>query len=113
MVMTLPLKRESWAAGTSALHEEFLSTMCADEELVRAEFEAMILACWDEPVPPRKSRPPGPPVGQPGQYVGRWVLNPVMRTRKPEFPRWARQRSPPPLQAFRSCPSERQVMGDR
>jgi len=46
--------------------EEFTELVAADEELMRAEFDALIDATWSEPPPPPPvpagaSRPPGRP----------------------------------------------------
>ena len=40
-------------AGRTTEREQFLAVMCADEELLRTEFAAIIQANWDEP-PPRR-----------------------------------------------------------
>jgi hypothetical protein len=45
----------------TAERAEFLAIVCADEELLRAEFEAIIENAWGEPpgrVPVRPARPP-------------------------------------------------------
>lgn len=43
-------------AGT--IDDAFLDIICHDEELLRAEFDALVAASWDEPPPP-----PPPPAG--------------------------------------------------
>jgi hypothetical protein len=40
----------------SAEQAEFLAVICADPDLLRAEFEAIIDACWEQPPPPRWTR---------------------------------------------------------
>jgi len=53
------------AAAVDEVKERFLALVCADEELLRAEFDAIIAAAWDQPTPPTRPRPtrrrPGPP----------------------------------------------------
>jgi hypothetical protein len=82
-----------------SVDDQFLDMVCADEDLLRAEFEAIIAAKWPTPptprghrarVPPRPTgirRPRPPRSGQVGQ-----------RPRHPGVGGWARQRSPPPRQ---------------
>jgi hypothetical protein len=41
-------------------HDEFLAIVCADEELLRSEFEAIIDACWGGPPPAEPTRPGTP-----------------------------------------------------
>lgn len=73
--------------------DEFLAMLCADEELLRAEFEAIIEASWDEPAPP--ARPKGRP-GPPPDRAGRRDGATVHRQRPhPLGDASARQRSPP------------------
>jgi hypothetical protein len=74
--------------------DEFLALVCADEDLLRTEFEAIIDACW-EPRPPATAtrllwwpERPGPPRAQ----RPRGTPRPAPRRRGD---RWARQRSPP------------------
>lgn len=74
------------------LDEEFLALMCEDEDLVRAEFDAIIEANWAEPpLPPAPRRPvPSTPYRAP--------LLPHGRSHVPiDVP--ARQRSPPARKA--------------
>jgi hypothetical protein len=40
----------------SAVDEEFLALVCADEELLRAEFDAIIEVSWAKPPQPRPAR---------------------------------------------------------
>jgi hypothetical protein len=40
----------------------FTDLVLADDELVRAEFDALIAACWEAPCEP-PTRPPGPSAG--------------------------------------------------
>jgi hypothetical protein len=84
---------------TATERDEFLAIVCADEELLRAEFEAIVGASWDEPPPPTPREPPtpswpGPPDPESAD------LRPAT---PPPFPcgagRWARQRSPPVVPA--------------
>jgi hypothetical protein len=75
----------------SAVDEEFLALVCADEELLRAEFEAIIEASWTEPPRSRPARGPAQPVrrGHPRLRDRPTPLQrPVLRT-------YVRQRSPP------------------
>lgn len=74
------------------LDEEFLSLLCEDEELVRAEFDAIIEANWGEPPLPPAPRPPVPSTPY------RDVFGPHCRDRVP-IGTPARQRSPPSRKA--------------
>jgi hypothetical protein len=80
-----------------SMDEEFLELLCADEELLRAEFDAIIAAEW-----------PGPPPAEPND--GADAARRPRRARRsrqasaaglPNQPRhpgmdgWSRQRSPP------------------
>jgi hypothetical protein len=87
---------------TVSLDEAFLDLVTADDDLVRAEFDALIAASWDAPPPPPPAvpapadRPPGWPAPrgpEPVRRAGRLVP-----ARRP-----TRQRSPP----------QRQVMPNR
>jgi hypothetical protein len=76
--------------------EEFVEVLCADPELVRAEFEAIVAAAW--PQPPRCRAVVGTQPVRPGHGP----MPPRARARgiQPSAPcrraaRWARQRSPP------------------
>ena len=75
--------------------DEFLAVLCADEELLRAEFEAIIDASWDEPPPARPARP-NRPSGQGPTRRRRAPRTVRMRSRHPETRVRGRQRSPPP-----------------
>jgi HSP20 family protein len=72
---------------------------CADEELLRAEFEAIIAAEW--PIPPAAPPPrhpariPPPPTGTRRPRLPR-SGQVSQRPRHPGVGGWARQRSPPP-----------------
>lgn len=78
--------------------EEFLAIVCADDDLIRAEFAAIIAAGWDgaadEPPPARPPRPDPP--GRPRQLVPARRPRPPEPPHRPGFGGWARQRSPPP-----------------
>jgi hypothetical protein len=73
--------------------DEFLALVCADEDLLRAEFEAIIDENWapPPPIPPsRQRRSTGPPI------VG-WPRTKPNRARRVSVVRatWGRQRAPP------------------
>ena len=96
--MTACIPEATRATVTSEL-DEFLGLLCADEELLQAEFEAIVAAAW--PLPPDRRA-----------VVGRWHVGPtggpapsVVHVRdvqpavdsRPGVGEWARQRSPPRL----------------
>jgi hypothetical protein len=82
-----------------SLDDQFLDLVCADEELLRAEFEAIIAAEW--PIPPAAPPPrhpariPPPPTGTRRPRLPR-SGQVSQRPRHPGVGGWARQRSPPP-----------------
>jgi hypothetical protein len=90
------------APATSAVDEEFLAVLGADERWIRDEFEAIIAACWVEP-PARvpHHRPPPAPGVPPHRAEGRPAhTRPGVSPRGPEGI-WARERSPPGRAATR------------
>jgi hypothetical protein len=85
--MTMPT---TWAA-------EFVDVLCADDEWVRAEFEAIVAAEADSPPPTERDREVDPE--RPGPHSS------PHNTRLATLPRsqpesgtghWMRERSPPP-----------------
>ncbi|SFR03507.1 hypothetical protein SAMN04488564_102338 [Lentzea waywayandensis] len=74
------------------LDEEFLALVCEDEDLVRAEFDAIIEAGWGEP--PLSPAPRLPVPSTPYRDTRR----PSGQARVP-IDRTARQRSPPARKA--------------
>jgi hypothetical protein len=99
--------------ATRSTHEQFLDLLCADEGLLRAEFDAIIAAGWGEQPPP--AEPPGGPAAQrrprahaaeaqPPRRVGRAGAGIGGRTR---------QRSPPASPQGARPHNERQVMPKR
>ena len=83
------------ASAPDAVEEEFWALLCEDEELVRAEFEAIVSAAWpDPPDPPAAPRPPTDPAGRVRPFVG--SCSAEERTeygcRGPEGDSWVRQR---------------------
>jgi hypothetical protein len=75
----------------SAVDEEFLALVCADEELLRAEFEAIIEASWTEPPRSRPARGPA----QPLRRRNRRYPDRLTRLQRPILRAHVRQRSPP------------------
>jgi hypothetical protein len=84
-----------------AADEQFLALLCADEELLRAEFEAIIAAEW----PTTPTRPPAgrnacvPPGGGARAGGSASTMPPPDRSLCPGGPGWVRQRSPPDRRA--------------
>lgn len=79
---------------TRTVDETFLDLVTRDDDLVRAEFDALIAASWDAPPPPPPAapapadRPPGwPEPSHPGP--------PRLADRRRPGRRVSRQRSPP------------------
>jgi hypothetical protein len=94
----MPTCATSQHGSTLAAEEEFLAIVCSDEDLVRAEFEAIIAAEWPS-LPPGApadgvavERSPGPARRQPRGGQARLPNG----ARHPGIDRWSRQRSPPP-----------------
>jgi hypothetical protein len=59
-----PPRRDAGVAAADQVEEEFLALVYADEELLRAEFDALIAATWGQPrqpAHPRRARRPTPP----------------------------------------------------
>lgn len=81
---------------TSTLHEEFFALVCADDELLRAEFAAIIDAAWNEPPTPPERRQPGPVPEQVDRCLAASALTATAARPHPGVGGWARQRSPPP-----------------
>lgn len=86
--------------SASALEEQFIGLVCGDDELVQAEFDALVAAEWRE-------CPAGPPgdrgfddrcvpggTGYRGGHRGGEAHRPP-RARRPGSGEWVRQRSPP------------------
>jgi len=78
------------------VEQAFIDLVCQDEQLLRAEFDALIAASWQTPrgpVPPAPPRRPAPfdprssaPYDDSGPTPPRYV---------PDAGRWQRQRAPP------------------
>jgi hypothetical protein len=91
---TLPVVRNR-AAGS--LQDEFLELVCGDEELLRAEFDAIIAEEWGtRRPPPARPRATSP---APRPHGSAPLTGPLgLRRRRPRHPGiggWSRQRSPP------------------
>ncbi|TCC24737.1 hypothetical protein [Kribbella speibonae] len=86
---------------TQQLDEAFLDLMLADDELVHAEFDALIAACWESPSEPPLDKPCPPGGGQtarpPSRRARRGAAGPGrLLPRRPD----GRARGPP---RRRSC----------
>jgi len=83
--------------GARTVDVRFLQMICNDEELLAAEFEAIIAAEW--PAPPAPRGEPGATTGAPApadkHRVALPIDRPVARPRHPGVGGWAHQRSPP------------------
>jgi hypothetical protein len=97
---------------TLATHEAdaaFADLICADQEWLRAEFDALISASFG--APPERQRPappPVPPSGGPGWPVLPAVASAVGPAHPVSGPGHRRQRSPP-----RWCQSDEQCASPR
>jgi len=83
---------------TRGNHKQFLDLICSDDELIQAEFDAIIADQWPSPPPHRPRRDnPG------GRHSSRWGQHPApsgpdgppLTPRHPGVAAWSRQRSPP------------------
>jgi hypothetical protein len=73
-----PQRSDVRVAAADGVEEEFLALVYADEELLRAEFDALIAAAWGRPRQPAGPRRAGRPTPPP------------RRRPRPEFARPAR-----------------------
>ncbi|MFC6016830.1 hypothetical protein ACFP2T_11505 [Plantactinospora solaniradicis] len=83
------------SSETRSVHEAFVELVQHDDDLMRAEFDALIDACWHWPPPPPPARPqpvPRPPLWPVGPLVDDLF---VPLDAAPEGARWRRQRAPP------------------
>jgi hypothetical protein len=79
-------------ADSGTERDTFLAVVYADTEWLRAEFDAIVDASWDEP--PARPEPSGRPVPGPARpYPPRRRARPLRRG--PVGPTPARERSPP------------------
>jgi len=87
------------AAAVDEVKERFLALVCADEELLRAEFDAIIAAAWDQPTPPTRPRPtrrpPGPPAPRRERRVDASAGGSPGQQHYPAGEGRCRQRAPP------------------
>ena len=80
-------------ADSGTERDTFLAVVYADADWLRAEFDAIVEASWDEPpAGPGRSRRPVPPVTRP-EVAGR--RDRPRSTGRPVGPAPARERSPP------------------
>ena len=77
--------------------DEFLALLCADEELLRAEFDAIIAASWPDPPARLPWRGAGgePPGDGQGLHEPRGASGPPTKPCQPHVDPSSRQRSPP------------------
>lgn len=82
--------------ATRDTNEQFLEMLCADDELLQIEFDAIIAAEWRGPTPPRPVDHPdsasGPRSGARRESDATDVPH---HSRRPGVGWWSRQRSPP------------------
>jgi len=92
-------------AGATAAptDDEFIDLICQDEELLRAEFDALIAASWLTPPPPPPPPAPPRPTPPPDRRTGPVdAEEPAPLQGSVPAARWNRQRSPPGLPADRA-----------
>jgi len=104
-------------ATTCDMDELFLELLCADEDLIRSEFDAIIAAEWPSPAPPE---PGNAEIAEPTPHQARHRRRAsdatlVDRPRHPGIGEWGRQRSPPPAPntSQQRCTSQDRKVGDR
>jgi hypothetical protein len=97
MVRLMPTVPAVQNGTARSLEEEFLDLVYADEELLRAEFDAIIAQEWGARPPPVRPRAASPPTGpNPRRHpAGRGSSPSQRRPRHPGVGGWGRQRSPP------------------
>jgi hypothetical protein len=97
----MPTARVCDDGTTLTADERFVELLCADEELLRAEFDAIIAAEWPSPVPAEPDRDADAERRRPRHRHCREAGSTTLprRPRHPGVGGWSRQRSPPPTPA--------------
>jgi hypothetical protein len=99
--MVLQILHTSDFDVTPTTDEQFLELLCANEDLLRDEFDAIIAAEWPSPPPAEPDHGTRAKRG-PRRGRHRREANATRLPNQPRHPgigRWARQRSPPPAAA--------------
>jgi len=95
--------------GDTTVDEQFLDLVCNDQDLLAAEFDAIIAAEW--PSTPAKTPRRGATGGNPSSGAARDATasdaGPAARPQQPGVGGWARQRSPPACNAYHHNPKGR------
>jgi hypothetical protein len=78
---------------TGTERDAFLAVVCADAAWVRAEFDAIVAASWDEP--PVVARRPGRPAAAPVPAASSGFRNLALPAQRAVVACPARERSPP------------------
>ncbi len=84
--------------ATLSANELFLDLLCADEDLLKAEFDAIIAAAWSSPPPDKPDH--ADPERRPHRARHQREANdaaPRSQAHHSGFSRWTRQRSPAPV----------------
>src|SRR5690242_12535265 len=88
--------RELPARAAPAIEDEFFELVCADEQLLTAEFDAIIAEAWGDSQPPTEASHASAPSSREGH---RRVTGSAMAESRPprtlSAVQWSRQRSPP------------------
>jgi hypothetical protein len=110
-----PPPPQAGGAVDQAVQDEFLALICADEDLLRAEFDAIIAAGWGQPRPPARQarcrRPRLPHTRRSDQpEVGGGLRGPQ---RHPSGEGRCRQRAPPQHHRRSSTDAARQHQGEQ
>ncbi len=107
------MTRTGGSAATRGMDEQFLELLCADEDLLRAEFDAIIAAEWPSPPPAEPDRGAGAERRPRPARLRRAASTAALpsRPRHPRIGGWTRQRAPPPGETSRNRAQER--AGDR
>jgi len=89
------------AGATRSVDEDFLELVFADEQLLRAEFDAIIAQEWPASPPPATPRATRREGGSRVQRLrpSRWWWSSAVGTPPRPARHWSRQRSPPPAAA--------------
>src|SRR5690349_16486263 len=96
----MPTTPSGTGDSTRTVDEQFLDLICSDQDLLRAEFDAIIAAEWPSPptTTPRRGAAGERPTSDAPRGAAALGARPVTRPRHPGIGEWARQRSPPPRQ---------------